>query len=32
MDVSTKTKKYKKEIDELKEELKIFQNYQKENV
>ena len=32
MDVTAKTEKYKKEIDELEEELKIFQNYQKENV
>ena len=28
MDVTAKTEKYKKEIDELEEELKIFQNYQ----
>ena len=32
MDVTAKTEKYKKEIDELEEELKILQSCQKENV
>ena len=32
IDVNTKTEKYKKEINELEEEFKIFQNYQKENI
>ena len=30
MDVTAKTEKYKKEIDELEEELKIFQSIKKE--